>query len=80
MHKQYHQYSRKNIDTSRDLVPFIHFKNKIHPFKSVTFTKKTLLHGVFHVFLIAQMVGNRAKDRTYTNNRTRGIFRSLSII
>ena len=39
-------------DVSRDLVPFIQFeKRENHPWRSVTFSKVTLLHGYFSRFL-----------------------------
>ena len=53
-----------NSDALRELVPLVQFKKREkHPWRSVTFSKVTLLHGRFSRFLIVQMVPNRAKHR-----------------
>ena len=52
----YHLYNLKNVKN----ITSVTF-SKVAGFQPATLLKVTLLHGVFHIFYIVQMVPNRAK-------------------
>ena len=63
----------KMWDALCDLVPFVRFKKcEEHPWlQPAILLNVTLLHGCFHVFIIEQMVTNRAKDHILPKRRLR---------